>query len=372
MYKKKIKEIITNKAQVIYGKNLPEEISARIDNELCTLDEKKSECFWLASLLSKVCSEDNISYQLKNFTNPPFIGFLLGLTNINPLSAHYSCKKCHYVEFTDNNCGVDLQDKECPICNSNMNKDGYDVPMFHNASERDAEIQFVFDAKEISKVYEELENIFSTYSIIKMYLKIDKKTNRVTTHMFKNTPSEEYEFEGIFLLPKETSIALRNGEEISHAEYRALYDSSVFIGISIDNKLDCSDKGQLNRIITKTKPSTFNDKIRIAGLFLGGNLWENNAEELIKNRTLSLDEIITCREDICNRLLAHGYSKKDAWYVSERIRKGKGLTNQETKVMQEKNVPNWFIMSCNKILYAPSRGMCVMFSITYKYIKILR
>ena len=98
-------------------------------------------------------------------------------------------------------------------------------------------------------------------------------------------------------------------------------------------------------------------------MFLGSNLWENNAEELIKKRTLSLDEIITCREDIYNRLLIHGYSEDEAWRISEKVRKGKGLSNQEIEIMHQKNLPKWFTESCNKILYAPSKGMRVMFAI---------
>lgn len=365
MYKEKIKETITNKAQVIYGKTIPKEILTRIENELNILDRRKSECFWLASLLAKMCANNNISYKLKNFTNPPLIGFLLGLTNINPLPAHYLCKKCHYVEFTDNNCGVDLPDKKCPICNSNMDKDGYGISLFYNAANRDSDIRLIFNTNDIAKVHEQLENIFPVYNIIKFYLKIEEKTNIVTTHIFKNIPPEKYESEGVFLLPKETSIDFYDGEEISHDTYWSLYDSSVFIEISTKTKLENTEKEQLENIIKETATNTLNDKIKIAGLFLGSNLWENNAETLIKNKLLSLDEIITCREDIYNRLLIHGYSKYDAWCISEKVRKGKGLSIQEIEIMHQKNIPNWFIQSCNKILYAPSRSMCVMFVLNH-------
>ena len=61
-----------------------------------------------------------------------FIAYLIGITEVNSLPAHYRCGKCKYSEFFDNDktvgCGFDLPDKNCPVCNEPLIKDGYDIP----------------------------------------------------------------------------------------------------------------------------------------------------------------------------------------------------------------------------------------------------
>ena len=45
------------------------------------------------------------------------------------------------------------------------------------------------------------------------------------------------------------------------------------------------------------KPASFNDLINISGLSHGTNVWNGNAEDLIKQGK-KLNEVISCRDDI--------------------------------------------------------------------------
>ena len=62
---------------------------------------------------------------------------MMGITEVNPLSAHYRCDKCKMSIFEDEegnsfgatySSGYDLPDKECPNCHTKMIKDGQDMP----------------------------------------------------------------------------------------------------------------------------------------------------------------------------------------------------------------------------------------------------
>lgn len=111
-------------------------------------------------------------------------------------------------------------------------------------------------------------------------------------------------------------------------------------------------------IILETKPTTFDELIKIAGLYLGSDLWINNAQYLIKNGIATLNEIISCRDDIMNDLIKAGIEPKIAFDIMKTVRKGKPRCNKEPlweeykKVMKKHNIPLCYIKSCEKIRYA--------------------
>ena len=110
-------------------------------------------------------------------------------------------------------------------------------------------------------------------------------------------------------------------------------------------------------IILETKPTDFEDLIKISGLSHGTDVWENNAQDLIKNGTATLKEVIGCRDDIMNYLISLGMEKHMAYLIMEYVRKGKAKNNQNEiwddykSVMKKYNVPDWYIKSCEKIKY---------------------
>ena len=66
-----------------------------------------------------------------------FVATMMGITEVNPLAAHYRCSKCKLSIFDNENneplgatysSGFDLPDKDCPNCNIPLIKDGQDMP----------------------------------------------------------------------------------------------------------------------------------------------------------------------------------------------------------------------------------------------------
>ncbi len=111
-------------------------------------------------------------------------------------------------------------------------------------------------------------------------------------------------------------------------------------------------------MLVDTKPTTFDELIRISGLSHGTDVWLNNAQELISQGTVTLQEAICCRDDIMIYLIDKGLPPDKAFKIMEAVRKGKVAKGKEPKwkeeyigLMRENNVPEWYIDSCEKIKY---------------------
>ena len=114
------------------------------------------------------------------------------------------------------------------------------------------------------------------------------------------------------------------------------------------------------RVLAETRPKKFSDLIIISGLTHGTDVWAGNAEELVKAGH-PLTEVIGCRDDIMNYLLSKNLEPLHAFTIMEKVRKGKGLTDEQEKDMRDHDVPDWYIDSCKKIKYMFPRAHAVAY-----------
>ncbi len=119
----------------------------------------------------------------------------------------------------------------------------------------------------------------------------------------------------------------------------------------------------VRQMLEDTKPATFSELVRISGFSHGTDVWLNNAQDLIKSGTAKLSEVISARDDIMLYLIAKGVDSGRAFKVMESVRKGKGVKPDDAEALKAKNVPDWYIESCQKIKYLFPKAHAVAYVI---------
>ncbi len=120
-------------------------------------------------------------------------------------------------------------------------------------------------------------------------------------------------------------------------------------------------------------PTTVSALIKMSGFSHGTAVWTGNAQDLLRNGTATIDEVISCRDDIMNFLIKKGLPNSDAFKIMEIVRKNRVLSEEQLQMMKDHGVPEWYIWSCETLQYMFPRAHAaayVMMSIRMAWFKV--
>ena len=409
--------------------------------------------YLIAQRLVKHSNDEGYLVGSRGSVGSSFVATMMGITEVNPLAAHYRCEKCKLSIFDDEDgnalgatysSGFDLPDKECPNCHIPMLKDGQDMPFatflgFNADKVPDIDLNFSdlnqASAHAYTKVLFGEDNVYragtigtvadkTAFGFVKGYCEDkglgDMRTAEVErlaigcTGVKRTTgqhpggivvvpdymevsdftpfqfPAEDptaewrtthFDYHSIdqCLLKLDILghsdptqlrlIQLQSGTDIlkvplDDKETMSIFTSTEALGVTKE-QIMCNT-GTLGipefgtpftiKLVEDTKPTSFAELIKISGLSHGTDVWLGNAQELIANNIVPFKDTIGCRDDIMVYLMYNGVKPIKAFKIMEFVRKGKASKDPETwkehvKTMQEANIPDWFIGSCQKIKY---------------------
>ncbi len=368
-----------------YGDNPPYTIYNRYLSEYYAFISTNHEAIIYLKLLKSVKDElhkNGEFFKAEGFINSLFIPYIMGITNINPLSPHYYCPNCKRVEFhSELYTGWDLPEKVCK-CGKQMIRDGHNMPfeaanqLHLNSSSN--HYKLLVSKNSIEKVVNMICDSFDG----KMTVIRDENSTYPTVIVNNNNIGENEKNKALIKKPYTTTISIRTAKVADNITEIERKTGIPIANINFDDKclkyiFENPKNEYVKNLIRDLKPECFADFIKTESFTRSEGIWENHKKYILQNE-ISREKIIAYREDVFDYILKQTTDKNKGFalemmYVVSRGRFINGIPENILNNLKEINAEQWFIDIIQSIKFLDSKSFGVsqaQFELAYAWYKI--
>ena len=193
-------------------------------------------------------------------------------------------------------------------------------------------------------------------------VRVTKENHERLLRYFENYPGPEKITKRVDEFGTVFGIYIGETEETEGNEFSELFRMNI---IPSESRITGEDEEIPEEIIEACSPENDADYVKCLGFRYSAGAWEDNAENLLREGTAPLNDLIANREDVYEYLMEHGVEKESAFEIAEHVRKGKarrrGWRAGMLETMHHAGIPEWYICSCEKIEYLFTRAHLYLF-----------
>ena len=129
-----LRDLVWSKAKRLYGEEPPQIVTDRINAELKDIIGCHYDVIYMsAQKLVQNSLEHGYLVGSRGSVGSSLVAFMSGITEVNALPPHYRCPSCRRSDFEYGpahgfGCGADMPDRNCPVCGTPYEKDGFNIP----------------------------------------------------------------------------------------------------------------------------------------------------------------------------------------------------------------------------------------------------
>ena len=129
-----LKRLVYDKFHRLYGDNPPEIFVKRVETELHDIISCHYDVIYMsAQRLVQNSLDHGYLVGSRGSVGSSIVAYMSGITEVNSFPPHYRCPNpdCKHTILdvpAEYNCGADLPDMACPLCGTQLDKDGFNIP----------------------------------------------------------------------------------------------------------------------------------------------------------------------------------------------------------------------------------------------------
>ena len=349
--REKLKCLCMKKAHEKYGNRVPEKIEERLFQELNYIFHNHDETIYLT--LADVLLQEGVKPYQKNIRalgGNSLVAYLCGITDMNPMEAHYICTECRYIQFVPNKKNLhELEKRVCPHCGKELERDGYGLDYRWWLEPSGNKLPHFVIGMADSK----MDGVKSAFESTGAFQAVELGTvgSRISALPNKLLNLLEY-------LVQETGVDITHKDFDESIVTKLLTEGEFFRELHIEGQFQ-------EEILAALQPQNGYLLSKVVSLSFEIHNW-NYQKSVWSQKEINAETVIATGEDLVDFLCEYGMEKGKAFEIAKIVsRKSvsgkKNLDAQVEADMRKLGIPEWCIAFCKQVYFLPPRAHALSF-----------